>query len=135
MADTIRDMITSQLNPNQGWDLLRYLAPALVSALDANLPLAARDANETEIAVASNTSGALDYAGEVLQVEVTAGGSTGVKTIVTGAPSAGECQVTYSSAGVPTLTFNAADAVTECEVVMNKLPPDYKTRMAEGAWT
>jgi hypothetical protein len=135
MADTIRDMITSQLNPIQGWDLLRYLAPALVSALDANLPLDARSYNLEEIEVAGDTSGALDYAGEILKVNVTAGGATGVFDIVTAAPNAGECQVTYSSStGIATLTFNAADAVTEAKVVMNKLPPDYVERMAEGAW-
>jgi len=37
--------------------------------------------------------------------------------------------VTYDSNGVPTLTFNAADTVEECEVVMNLLPSNFKELM------
>jgi hypothetical protein len=55
-------------------------------------------------------------AGWVLQVHATAGGAAGVKTVIaTGAPSAGQVRVDYT-AGVPTLTFAAADAITACSV-------------------
>ena len=133
MADTLRD-IANELNPNQGWDLLRYIAPALLSALEANLPLSARPYAAEELAVAADTTGALDFAGEVTEVEATAGGAPGVYTIVTAAPAAGEAQVVYDSAGVPTVNFNVADAVTEARVKANKVPADFLARLAEGAW-
>ena len=48
----------------------------------------------------------------VVQVEATTATSAGPKQIVSGAPAAGQVQVSYSAAGVPTLTFNGTDAVT-----------------------
>jgi hypothetical protein len=69
---------------------------------------------QTGVAVAANTV-TLPAAGMVMWVEVTAGGATGRFAVGTSAPAAGECQVVYT-AGVPTLNFNAADAVTAIDV-------------------
>jgi len=127
-------------SPTDYLDQLRVIAPALRSALESNLPPVARDANVTAVAVAADTTGALGdaaaktgFAGEVVRVNVTAGGAPGDKTIVAGAPAAGEAQVAYDANGIPTVNFNAADAVTECEMVANLLPPNFKALMAEEA--
>lgn len=133
MSDTKRDEL-NLANPNQLADLLRYVSPALVSALDSMLPLSARPWVLSEIAVAANTTGALLIAGEVTEVEATAGGAPGPMSIVTAAPVAGQVQVAYDSAGVPTLTFAGADAITECRIKANQLPVDYLARMAEDRW-
>lgn len=67
----------------------------------------------TAQAVASNAHTAAS-AGWVTFVEATAGSTTGVFSILrTGTPNTTEVTVTYTS-GVPTLTFAAGDAVTEC---------------------
>ena len=135
MADTKRDAIGSILNPNQLADYLRYVAPALSSALDAMLPVSARPWVASDLPVAANTSGALSLAGEVTAVEATAGAAPGVKAIVTAAPAAGEAQVVYDANGVPTINFNAADAITAIRIKANALPADYLARMAEERWT
>lgn len=54
--------------------------------------------------------------GPVLAAEATTATSAGPKQMQTGAPAAGEVQVTYDAAGVATLTFNGTDAVTEAAV-------------------
>lgn len=139
MSNTRENQI-DKASPTDLFDQLRVLAPALVSALKANLPVAARSADITGIPVSSDTTGPLGnasertgVAGEVLAVNATAGGSTGAKTIVAVAPAAGQVQVTYDANGIPTLTFAAADAVTECEVVMNAVPAAFKALLAEEA--
>lgn len=59
----------------------------------------------------------LAKSGFVLVVEATAASSTGAKgQIQSGSPAVGEVDVAYDAEGVPTLTFNATDAVTECAV-------------------
>ncbi len=133
--------------PNDQQAQLYEVTPALASALFLSLPLEARDPNLTEIkvpsdvtvpdvAVLGNAAQGSGFAGEVLRVFVTAAAGVPVDpaveyTIVTVAPAAGEVEVTYDAAGVPTLTFNAADTVEECEVVMNVLPSNFKAKMAE----
>lgn len=68
-------------------------------------------------AVASNTC-TLTKPGYILQVQATAGTSTGIKTIIlSGAPAAGQVAVTYNASGIPTFTFNATDAITTCQYV------------------
>jgi len=132
-------------SPNDQQAQLRVVAPALTSSLFLNLPTEARDPNLTEIpvptdvatpdvAVLGDASTGSGWAGEVLRVFVTAAAGVPVSpaveyTIVTVAPAAGEVEVTYDSNGVPTLTFNAADTVDECEVVMNLLPSNFKELM------
>lgn len=55
--------------------------------------------------------------GRVLAVEATTAGSAGVKSRkLVAPPGAGEYTVAYDSAGVATVTFAAADAVTEAAV-------------------
>lgn len=77
--------------------------------------------SRTGIAVAANTA-TLSTPGLVQDVQATTAGTAGPKTkIVTGAPAAGQVAVSYDAAGIPTLTFAAADAVTECAV--NQLTP------------
>lgn len=71
----------------------------------------------TGLVVSSNTA-TLPNPGVVTQVHATIGTSTGIKTIIlTGAPAAGQVAVSYNAAGVPTLTFNAADAITAASYV------------------
>jgi hypothetical protein len=86
---------------------------------------------QTGIAVASNAA-TLASAGAVLQVQATAGTSAGIKTVIlSGAPSAGQVRVDYT-AGVPTLTFNATDAITAASVVQlvqAPLDPDTGARI------
>lgn len=69
---------------------------------------------QTAVVVASHTV-TLPVAGMVLWVEVTAGSVTGRMAMGTSAPATTECQVAYT-AGVPTLTFQATDAVTAIDV-------------------
>ncbi len=58
----------------------------------------------------------LPSAGFVFAVHATAGGTPGPKQLIqTGAPGAGQVRVDYT-AGVPTLTFATAEAVTACAV-------------------
>lgn len=60
----------------------------------------------------------LSTAGPVLAVDATAGSGTGGKTLQSQAsPAVGAVQVEYDGDGIPTLTFNATDAVTECKVL------------------
>jgi hypothetical protein len=66
-------------------------------------------------------------AGAVLAVEGTTGSGTGVKQMqFSASPAAGFVRVEYDAAGVPTLTFNATDAITEA-AVMQAAGPNVKT--------
>jgi hypothetical protein len=56
-------------------------------------------------------------AGMIVAVDGVVGGTPGPKQIVYGAPGVGQVRVAYV-AGVPTLTFNAADAITSARVIM-----------------
>lgn len=132
MAETNRQKFQKS-NPNSLATFIQRLG-GLASVMESMLPTASRAATSTGIAVASNTSGALGFAGEVKAVTATAASSTGAKTIVSGSPSAGECQVTYSAAGVPTLTFNGSDAVTEASIVANEMAADIKAFLASETW-
>lgn len=77
--------------------------------------------SRTGIAVAADTA-TLATPGLVQDVQATAGTTTGPMTkIVTGTPATGQVAVSYDADGIPTLTFAAADAVTECAV--NQLTP------------
>lgn len=75
--------------------------------------------------VAANVA-TLSRAGVPVAVEATVGGSTGAKTIVYSAPAAGEVQVTFA-AGVATLTFAGADAVTEARALLTPSPASVRT--------
>jgi hypothetical protein len=67
--------------------------------------------------------------GVPIAVEATVGGSTGVKAIVYSAAGAGEVQVVFA-AGVATLNFAGADAVTECRVLLAPQPAAIRTTKA-----
>ena len=58
----------------------------------------------------------LPAAGTVIAVDATVGVSVGPKLMSSGAPLVGHVQVAYV-AGVATLTFNAADAITAAKVI------------------
>lgn len=59
----------------------------------------------------------LSVPGQVIAVEATVATSAGPKQQVqSGAPAAGSVNTSYDVEGVATLTFNGADAVTECAV-------------------
>lgn len=69
---------------------------------------------QSGIAVAANVA-VLPKSGFVIAVEATAASSAGAKSqIQSGSPAAGNVDVAYDADGVPTLTFNGTDAVTEC---------------------
>jgi hypothetical protein len=70
---------------------------------------------QTGLTVATHTV-TLSAAGMVLWVDATTATSAGPKQCIVGTPAAGEVKVEYDSDGIPTLTFNATDAVTECAV-------------------
>jgi len=76
---------------------------------------------QSGIAVAADAA-TLPAAGPVHAVVATAGGSPGAKSLVNAAPAAGEVQVVYDAAGVPTLNFAGADAVTAADVSQSALP-------------
>jgi hypothetical protein len=70
----------------------------------------------TGLAVAADVLG-LPQPGYVMAVEATIGAAVGPKQQVqNGAPAAGEVNVSFDANGVATLTFNAADAITEAAV-------------------
>lgn len=72
----------------------------------------------------------LPSAGVVVAVEATAADSAGVKQQqFSDSPAEGFVQVEYDADGVPTLTFNGVDAVTEC-AVMQLGGPNVKTTKA-----
>ena len=127
-------------------DMLRRLAPALMSALKLNLPLEARSFDLREVPVTADTTGPLGnseqgsgFAGEVLAVSITAAAGAPVDpptplTLVTvGPPGAGEAFVEYDADGngIPTITFNAADSVEQVAIVMNLLPADFKFQLLQ----
>ena len=76
---------------------------------------------QVAVAVAADTA-TLSAAGPVYAVVATAAGSTGPKSLVNAAPAAGEVQIVYDAAGIPTLNFNAADTVTAMDVSQSALP-------------
>jgi len=78
-----------------------------------------------ELTVAANVV-TLSRAGVPVAVEATTAGSTGVKAIVYSAPAAGEVQATFA-AGVATLTFAGADAVTGARVLLSPAPASVRT--------
>lgn len=73
------------------------------------------------IVVAAHTV-TLPTAGAVVAVDGDTGAAAGGKRMTNAAPAAGEVQVVYDVAGIPTLNFNAADAITQCAVVQLPLP-------------
>jgi hypothetical protein len=81
---------------------------------------------QTALAVTTHVL-TLAQAGLVLAVEATTATSAGVKQMqYSGSPAAGFVQVEYDAAGIPTLTFNATDAVTVA-AVMQMGGPNIKT--------
>jgi hypothetical protein len=75
----------------------------------------------SELTVTTHTV-TLSTAGAVLSVDATTATAAGGKVIQSaGSPAAGAVQVAYDAAGIPTLTFNATDAVTGCKVLQNVL--------------
>ncbi len=68
----------------------------------------------------------VDLPGPVLNVQATAGSSTGAKTIVvTGTPGAGSVRIDTDLAdGRDTLVFAAADAVTACAYRQQAMPQE-----------
>lgn len=76
------------------------------------------------IAVTANVA-TLGKAGYVFAIEATAATSPGPKSqIQSGSPAAGQVDVQYDADGVPTLTFNGADAVTECAATQHAVGKD-----------
>jgi hypothetical protein len=72
--------------------------------------------------VTANTA-QLTIPGAVIAVQATTGSFTGALILsVTGSVDAGTCRVTYDAKGIPLLTFNATDAVTECSFVQIPVP-------------
>lgn len=88
------------------------LAEVLREAADSYDPANGLQAG---VVVATHTA-TLPVAGMVLWVESTTGSTTGRCVMGTSAPATLECQVAYDGDGIPTLTFNATDAVTACDV-------------------
>jgi hypothetical protein len=81
------------------------------------------------VVVAAHTV-VLPSAGMVLAVEATTATSTGVKQMqYSGSPAAGFVRVQYAASGIPTLTFNATDAVTAA-AILQMGGPDVKTTKA-----
>lgn len=93
----------------------------------------ARDVSrQTGIAV-SGGSVTLAERGPVLAVEATDGASIGPKPQAVIAAQSGFCLVTYDATGLPTITFDAADAVTECAVAQLITPSSLATFLAADA--
>lgn len=102
-------------NDSSGKPTLRDILAALINMVGG---VGAPDSTwwTTGIAVSSNTV-TLSTAGRVLAVDATTASAVGPKAIQQQAtPAAGNVQVVYDSAGIPTLNFQATDAVTECAV-------------------
>ena len=114
-------------------------APAKLSAYKRSFPLDVRKLHPDikGQAVDADTTGPLGqakpspsgFAGEVLAVNALVSGTTptDMTIVASGVPAAGEVLVEYDAdgLGIPTLTFAAADAVTECDVVMNQTAADF----------
>jgi hypothetical protein len=110
----------SGLTPNKsaGTPDLRSILAALIKAAGLD-QTATPDTTwwTTGVAVAGDTA-TLATAGRVLAVDATTATAAGGKTLqLQGTPAAGTVQVTYDSAGIPTLTFNGTDAVTVAAVM------------------
>lgn len=101
----------SGLTPNGSSDL-PSLAQLLRAIADS---MSAVGAVQTGVAVAAHTA-TLTEPGLIQAVQATAATSAGPKAIIlSGAPNAGQVLVEYTD-GIPTLTFNASDAVTEAAI-------------------
>ena len=147
--DPALDNVESQVSVHSQTDQqaqLSRLAPSLMSALKANLPLVARDPDLTQVPVTGDTTGALGnseqasgFAGEVLAVAITAAAGapgdppTPLTLVTVGPAGAGEAFVEYDADGngIPTISFNAADSVDEVQVVINLLPADFKFQLQQ----
>jgi hypothetical protein len=102
------------------------LADALRDVADDLGDLAGGLSSWTTVVVASHTV-TMARAGVPVAVEATAGAATGVMQIqYSAAPAAGYVRVTFA-AGVATLTFNAADAVTAAAVLLSPAPASVRT--------
>lgn len=67
-------------------------------------------------AVSSHTTGALAAAGMITAVELVAGSVTGAGNLRdSAAATTRDVRIVYDAAGIPTLSFLAADAVTSCK--------------------
>lgn len=101
----------SGLTPHgQGSPSLRDFLAALAGAADV-------PAWSDAIAV-SGDAATLTTPGKIVVVEGTVGTSAGPKLQrFSASPAAGQVRVVYDADGVPTLTFNGTDAITECRVV------------------
>jgi len=104
----------ANLVPNDGQGL-PSVAQALRDIADDLAGVGTVPAWQTAIAVSTHVA-VLPAAGWVLAVDGDTGTSAGGKKIVNAAPAAGEVQVAYDAAGIPTLTFEATDAITQCAV-------------------
>ncbi len=91
------------------------LATALRDVADDLAGVGTVPAWTTAIAVAAHTV-TLPTAGWILAVDGDTGGTAGGKKIVNAAALTLEVQVVYDAAGIPTLNFFAADAITQCAV-------------------
>ena len=76
---------------------------------------------QAAVAVSSNTV-TLPAAGPVIAVDAVAAGTAGPKSQVNATVATLEVQVVYDAAGIPTLNFFAADAVTSIDVLQLALP-------------
>ena len=127
---TNRDQLNNS-NPTTAWSYVQAIG-GLASLFENMLPTAARSFNHQNLAVSSHTV-TMEFAGSIVAVESTEGTTTGANSIVSGAPSTTEVQVTYDSEGVATLTFAAADAVTECQVKANSVDAGIKAFLDRAA--
>lgn len=78
----------------------------------------------TGIAVGANTA-SLSTSGGIIACQATVGALTGGLTPVLHSPASGEVGVSYNATYEPTLTFNAADAITECVVSQLQIPSEF----------
>jgi hypothetical protein len=105
------------------------LADVLRDIADDLLGVNAVPAWQTPLAVSAHTL-VLPNPGVVVAVEALAGSSAGPKAIInTATPAAGRVRVVYSATGIPTLTFNTADAITSA-AVSQLVKPTLKTTKA-----
>lgn len=111
---TVQNLLTYP-DPGQICDALRKAGFAqLLAGLSAPTIDASARTVTTHVCSFVDSNGDAEY-GFVLNVESTAGSTTGVMHIVVDkAPATGEVKLEYVD-GQPKLTFNAGDAVTACK--------------------
>ncbi len=107
-------------------------ADAITVAAILFIPFATREVAWLDAETVTTNVWTADGKGDIVAVEGVTGSSVGIKTVQESAsPSAGEVTLSFA-AGVPTLTFEATDAITVADILFLPFRPDVTLLTTKG---